>query len=131
MSKFAEYVQTKGLTAEKIFYSSARLERHRVEDRKLRVQRRKLRRSGQGAKSEGYAEAGLAKPRSGRGVSRQRIDAALAGQPLPSMVRAKLVRAVAAMVGHLGGAPTFAELFGDVQSHHAGVAQAAAPGQAA
>jgi hypothetical protein len=71
-----------GLTADKIFYSSDRLERHRVEDRRLRVKRQELRRSGQGAKANGYAEAGLAKPRSGRGVSRQRIDAALAGQPM-------------------------------------------------
>ena len=129
MSKFAEYVQAKNLTVDKIFYSSQRLERHRVEDRKLRVQREELRRSGQGNK---YAEAGVAKPRSGRGVSRQRIVAALAGEPLTSTVRAKLTRAVVALAAQSSGEPpTAALLFGDVQSRHGVATAAAPPGQAA
>jgi hypothetical protein len=129
MNQFAEYVHAKNLTVDKIFYSSARLERHRVGDRKLRVRREELRRSGKGSS---YAEAGVAKPRSGRGVSRQRIEAALAGQPLTSTVRAKLTRAVAALAGQSGGElPTSAQLFGDVQSRHGGATAAATPGQAA
>ena len=46
-----------------------------------------LRRSGKGS---GYADAGIAEPRSGRGVSRRHVEAALAGQPLASRFRAKL-----------------------------------------
>jgi hypothetical protein len=115
MSQFGDYVRAKNLTADRIFYSSARIEGHRVEDRKLRVDREELRRKG----STDYAGAGVAKPRSGRGLSRRRIAAALAGQPQAPRVRAKLRRAVAALVERAGSEPpNLAELFGDVHSRH-------------
>ena len=118
MSQFASYVQEMNLSVDKIFYCSARIERHRVEDRNLRVRREALRRQGQG---NGYGDAGVAKPRSGRGVSRQRIEAALAGHPLAPRVRAKLTRAVAALVTRTGGEmPDLRRLFGDVQGRHHG-----------
>jgi hypothetical protein len=116
MSQFATYVQEKNLSVDQIFYSSARIERHRVEDRDLRVRREALRRQGQGS---AYADAGIAKPRSGRGVSRQRIAAALAGEPMAPRVRAKLARAVAALVNRRGvETPDVRQLFGDVRGRH-------------
>ncbi|MCU1277935.1 MAG: hypothetical protein JWM53_1481 [bacterium] len=124
MSQFAEYVQVKNLTVDSIFYCSARIEGHRVEDRKLRLGREQLRRKGSGSD---YAGAGLPKPRSGRGLSRKRIAAAIAGQPLAPRVRAKLRRAVAALVERSGGEPPdLTQLFGDVHSRHGGAAPAAA-----
>ncbi len=130
MSQFKQYVEANSLSVERIFYSSARLERHGVADRTLRVQREGLRRDGKGG--AGYAEAGVGKPRSGRGVSRQRIEAALAGQPLSAKVRAKLARAVGALVAQKGGAaPTLGELFGDVHARHGAAAASAPSGEAA
>jgi hypothetical protein len=118
MSRFADYVQSKNLSVDRIFHCSARIERHRAEDRKLRLRREELRRSGKG---NGYAEAGIGKPRSGRGVNRQHIEAAVAGQPLSSHLRAKLGRALAALAAIDGAAPPeLHELFGDVQSHRHG-----------
>ncbi len=129
MSQFAEYVQSKNLSVERIFHCSARIERHRAEDWKLRLRREALRRSGKG---NGYAEAGIAKPRSGRGVNRQHIDAAIVGQPLSSHLRAKLGRALAALAAIDGAAPPeLRELFGDVQSHHHDSTPAVAAGVSA
>jgi hypothetical protein len=116
MSEFAKYVQSKNLTVERIFHCSARIEGHSVADRNLRVQREGLRRDGKGGK---YADAGVAKPRSGRGVSRQRIEAALAGQPLAARVRGKLVRALAALGAASADELDVRKLFGDVHARHA------------
>jgi hypothetical protein len=126
MSQFATYVQSKGLSLDQIFHCSARIERHRVEDRQLRVQRQELRRAGKPNRDDDDQPI-VAKPRSGRGVSRRRIADAWAGQPLTPRVRAKLARAVATLLASSSGEPVDARLlFGDVPSHHHQSAQSAA-----
>jgi hypothetical protein len=58
---------------------------------------------------------GLGKPRSGRGLSAQQLEAARADKPLSPRVRSKLVRAVNALLAKGGAAAVDAKaLFGDV-----------------
>jgi hypothetical protein len=121
MSQFSQFVQSQNLSIDHIFYCSARIERHRVSDRQLRLQREERRRAGQAVATD------VGKPRSGRGVSRQRIEAALSGQALPPRVRAKLTRAVATLAARKGAAaPDVRQLFGDAQTRHGGAAPVAA-----
>jgi len=112
MSRFAETIQAKSISPEQILRWSVRNEQHRAEDRAMRLRREELRRAG---KPNGYAEAGIAKPRSGRPLSRWLVEAALAGRPLTPRVRTKLRRAITALAGEV----SFEQLFGDVGTRRA------------
>ncbi|HEX8536582.1 MAG TPA: hypothetical protein VF664_03905, partial [Cystobacter sp.] len=74
-----------------------------------------------------YAELGIGKPKSGRGVSEQQVHAALEDKPLPPKVRGKLVRAVNAVLSKKGGsAVTFQALFGEVAAQKGAAVKAKA-----
>ncbi|WP_224361813.1 hypothetical protein [Hyalangium versicolor] len=120
MGSFQQFLNDKQIDTKALTRLSAQLEAHSEEDAGL-VHKRWAKRHDKDTQAKSYAELGIAKPRSGRGVSAQQLRAALADQPLPPRVRGKIVRAVNAVLAKEGGKPvTHATLFGDVR-HRQGV----------
>ncbi len=114
MGQFSDFVSQSGLDANKILRASERLERVRDEDRELMRRRAEKRRRNAG---QSYADAGLAKPRSGRPLRPGHVAAVMADRPVPGPVRTKVVRAVNALLQKKGGeAVTAPKLFGSVPS---------------
>src|SRR5438045_2867354 len=112
MSTFSVFLEQKKITPPMILRASARLEAPGKEGRTLLRNRAAKRRT---QPPQSYADAGLAKPESGRGRGAAHIRAALSDQPLPRKVRAKLVRAIAALLEKKGGGPVDPKaLFGEV-----------------
>ncbi len=107
MGAFAEFMQKHGIKPEALARVSARLERGAEADEAARTARAAAR-----AEKKSYTELNIAKPASGRGVSLVKIKAAMADQPLPRRVRAKLLRA--ARKASKGEAVEAKELFGEV-----------------
>ena len=110
MGTFSQFIESKKITAPQIVRVSARLEASTIEGRKLSTGRATKRRN-EAAKS--YADANLAKPPAGRGVGLHQVNAAVADKELPRKVRAKLVRAVTALVAKSGGTVDTKTLFGE------------------
>jgi len=116
MGTFKQFLDEQKLEPRTLVRLSSQLEARSETDRELSKQRSDKRRDKE-QQNKPYAELGIAKPRSGRGVSEQQVSAALADEPLSPKVRGKLVRAVSAAVGKKGGAEvTFQSLFGEVKA---------------
>jgi hypothetical protein len=114
MGTFKQFLDEKQLTPETLVRLSSQLEFRAEDDRKLAKQRSDKRRDKEN-QGKPYAELGIGKPRSGRGVSVQQVNAALADQPLPPKVRGKLVRVVNAVLSKKGGGTVDSKaLFGEV-----------------
>jgi hypothetical protein len=114
MGTFKQFMDEKQLTPETLVRLSSQLE-FRAEDDRLLAKQRSDRRRDKEKQGKPYAELGIGKPKSGRGVSVQQVNAALADQPLPPKVRGKLVRAVNAVLSKKGGGTVdFKALFGEV-----------------
>lgn len=114
MGTFKQFLDEKQLKPETLVRLSNQLEARAEDDRKLALQRSGKRRDKEN-QGKPYAELGIGKPKSGRGVSVQQVTAALEDQPLPPKVRGKLVRAVNAVLSKKGGQPVdFKALFGEV-----------------
>jgi hypothetical protein len=112
MGVFAEFLQRHGIETVRLQRRSDRVEATRPEDRALALRRAELREPG---KTPDYVEAGLDKPRSGRGVGQGHVVAALEDRPLPRLVRAKLTRAVNSLLAERDQPPVDATaLFGDI-----------------
>lgn len=91
-SKMEAFLKEKKIDPRRVLAASAKLEKLRPEDRKLRLQRRIASKSEDGAKKkEGEAQA---KPRSGRPVTDRALAAALAGKPLSGPAKTRILRAV-------------------------------------
>ncbi len=126
MGTFKQFLDAQQLEPKTLVRLSSQLEARANEDRVLARQRSDKRRDKE-RQTKPYAELGIGKPRSGRGVSVQQVQAALEDRPLPVKVRGKLVRAVNAGVGKKGGAAvTFQSLFGDVAAQKGTSAKAKA-----
>lgn len=124
MGTFKQFLDEKQLKPETLVRLSSQLEARAEDDRKLAKQRSDKRRDKE-KQGKPYAELGLGKPKSGRGVSVQQVTAALEDQPLPPKVRGKLVRAVNAVLSKKGGQPVdFKALFGDVAVRKGAAAKA-------
>jgi hypothetical protein len=90
MSMLSDFLKEQGISKEAVFSASRALEHHDVETRALMTQRAAARRA-----KKTYAELNLAKPSSrGRGLSMASIEKAIAGTPVPRLVRQKITRAV-------------------------------------
>lgn len=114
MGTFKQFLDEKQLKPETLVRLSGQLEARAEDDRKLAKQRSDKRRDNE-KKTKPYAELGIGKPKSGRGVSVQQVTAALEDKPLPPKVRGKLVRAVNAVLSKKGGQPVDSQaLFGEV-----------------
>ncbi|MBM4247290.1 MAG: hypothetical protein FJ148_26470 [Deltaproteobacteria bacterium] len=105
MAGLHETLNSHGISEEELLRRSTRLERWLPEDRALSLARARLRKSGE----RGYAVAALPKPRTGRGIGRKHLRAALAGSRIPRIPRAKLERALADALRHRGVTDTRAE----------------------
>jgi hypothetical protein len=115
MGTFQQFLSDKKIDTAVLARRSAQLEARSEEDRTLALKRSAKRRDKE-AQAKPYAELGIGKPKSGRGVSAQQLQAALTDQPLPPRVRGKIVRAVNALLTKRGDAPvTPAALFGDIK----------------
>jgi hypothetical protein len=90
MAPLAQVLQSNGIRPKALLRVSQQLEAATDEDAKLLAARAAKREKKDGS----YADAGIAKPHSGRGVSERSLAAALAGQAVPQRVRGKLLRAV-------------------------------------
>ncbi len=115
MGTFQQFLNDKKIDTAGLVRLSAQLEARADEDRAMALKRSAKRRD-KDTQGKSYAELGIGKPKSGRGVSAQQLKAALADQPLPPRVRGKIVRAVNALLSKQGGeliAP--AALFGDTK----------------
>jgi len=88
-SKFADFLKAQKIDPRRISAASYRLERLTPEDRAKRLKRRQ---------SKGTTPAEGApkpeKPRSGRPVTEQLMDRALAGKPVPAPAKTRLLRAL-------------------------------------
>ncbi|WP_375766020.1 hypothetical protein NR798_30525 [Archangium gephyra] len=114
MGTFKQFLDEKQLNPETLVRLSGQLEARAEDDRKLAKQRSDKRRDKE-AQTKPYAELGIGKPKSGRGVSVQQVTAALEDKPLPPKVRGKLVRAVNAVLSKKGGQRVDSQaLFGEV-----------------
>lgn len=89
-TKFSEFLATNKIDPRRIRAASFELERLRPEDRATRLKKR-LARGSESKPAEGEAPT---KPRSGRPVTRQVLERALAGQPVSGPGKTRLVRAV-------------------------------------
>ncbi|HZI15498.1 MAG TPA: hypothetical protein VE153_34320 [Myxococcus sp.] len=114
MGTFQQFLSEKQIRTDTLLRLSRQLEAHSSDDRALSRKRAGKRRD-KDTQGKSYADLSLGKPRSGRGVSAQQVQAALGDQPLPPRVRGKLVRAVNAVLTKAGGGAVDARaLFGDV-----------------
>lgn len=95
MSTLKTFIDGKGITTQAIAITSRRLEAFGDNDWTLRDQRAAKRRNEPEKK---YAEANLAKPKSGRGVSLKVVEQAAAGKPVTRKSRAKILAAVNALL---------------------------------
>jgi hypothetical protein len=112
MGTFSQFLDEKKITPQMIVRISARLEASGKDGRKLLVSRAVKRRTDA---QKSYADAGLAKPPTDRGVSVSHIKQAVEDLPLPRKVRTKMVRALTALTAKKGGAALDAKaVFGEV-----------------
>ncbi|MFN0063940.1 MAG: hypothetical protein ACKVPX_15645 [Myxococcaceae bacterium] len=123
MGTFKSFIEAQKLSVDAIAQTSSRLEASSGEGRALATKRHAKRRT---EAQKSYADAGLAKPPTGRGISARHVQAAIADEPLPRKVRTKLVRAVAELAKKKGGEVTHALLFGEIKVKAGKKAEAAA-----
>ena len=118
MPALEEILRRDGISEDELLRISKRLEEWTPDDRRLAgVRARHRRLPGHAA----YEDVGLAKPRSGRGIGRKHLRAALAGRPIPRVPRAKLARAVAAAVRRRDARATTAAILAGIPGRAAGL----------
>ncbi|MCK8496724.1 hypothetical protein [Myxococcus fulvus] len=113
MGTFQQFLTEKQIASDALLRLSHQLEAQGSDGRALARKRTSKRRDKE-TQGKSYTELSLAKPKSGRGVSSQQLQAALEDKPLPRKVRGKLVRAINAVLSKKGGAAVDSKaLFGD------------------
>ncbi|MCE9667214.1 hypothetical protein LY474_05240 [Myxococcus stipitatus] len=113
MGAFQQFLNEKHITPATVLRLSRQLEA-RGGEHHLLSRKRATKRRDKETQGKSYTELGLSKPPSGRGVSAQQLEAALADQPLTRKVRGKLVRAINAVLSKQGGGAVDSKaLFGD------------------
>ena len=88
-TKFETFLSDNKIDPRRVLSASRQIERLRPEDRRIRTQLAKARRSEDGKRPEG-----LAKPRSGRPVNPKTLSDALSGAKLSGAARTRVLRAV-------------------------------------
>ncbi len=100
MGQLKTFVDSKGITAAQIAATSKRIEASDSGSRTLLVKRAAKRRDKDQAAKK-YAELDLAKPgTTGRGISQKQVEGALAEKEVSRKARAKILRAVNAILAH-------------------------------
>ncbi len=95
MGTLKTFIDSKGITSKAIAVASRRVEAGGNEARSAQSARTKKRRL---TKEKSYTELNLAKPKSDRALSQSQVDGAVNDKPLPKKVRAKVLRAVNAVL---------------------------------
>jgi len=95
MGTLKTFIDSKGITSKAIAIASHRVEAGGNEARSAQSARTKKRRL---TKEKSYTELNLAKPKSDRALSQSQVDGAVNDKPLPKKVRAKVLRAVNAVL---------------------------------
>ena len=91
-TKIQDFLTEKKIDPRRILAASAEIERLRLEDRKIRLAKRAHRKSEDAAKKkEGLAAQ---KPRSGRPVKQEAINAAFAGKQISGPQKTRILRAL-------------------------------------
>ena len=112
MGTFSAFLEEKKITPPMIARVSARLEEGGKEGRASLEQRRVKRRK---EPTKSYADASLAKPPSGRGITVKQIQAAMKDVQLTRKARTKIMRAVGAILSKKGGGQIdHKTLFGEI-----------------
>jgi hypothetical protein len=96
MSKLSDYLQKNKIDARRVAAASQDIEQLRPEDRAVALARAEAKAGG----SDAVKELAAKTRRAGRKLSRPELDRALNGQPLTRRGRARLVRAVNAVLKH-------------------------------
>ncbi len=124
MGTFQQFLADKQIDTTTLARLSAQLESHSDEDRVL-ARKRWAKRRDKDTQARSYTELNIGKPKSGRGVSEQQLQAALRDLPLPPRVRAKITRAVNALLTKDGAEPVAsAALFGEIKPRFGAKAKA-------
>jgi hypothetical protein len=106
MSKLGDYLKKHKIDPRRVASASKELEALQPEDRVIRLARKEA------ATDESKKELAAKKRRSGRSLSRPTMNKALAGGKLTRKARARVVRAVNAVLSHKSKATaTHADLF--------------------
>jgi hypothetical protein len=125
MSKFAEVVKEWGVSAEQIVAASKRNEVRSAEDTLTAIARRNAVKGG-----KKLVEAGIKKPRLGRGITVKAVEQAIAGAPQSRIVRGKIVRAFKVLAKlKKKTAPNAIELFGEAKRKKGKAPVSKKPGQ--
>ena len=95
MGTLKTFIDSKGITPKAIFVASRRIEAGGNEARWVQSNRTKKRRLKM---EKSYAELGFNKPKSDRPLSDAQIASAVSDKPLPKKVRAKVLRAINALL---------------------------------
>lgn len=114
MGAFADVLKQHGIATPQLVAKSNEVEALQDEDLALVAKRAEKRAK---TPDQGYDKLGIAKPRTGRGVTKLQVEAALADKPIPRRARAKALRAVNAMLKAKGkDAVDIKTLFAKVES---------------
>ncbi len=91
-TKFESFLKDKKIDPRRVIAASSKLEKLRPEDRSIRLDKRRARKSEDGGKKkEGEAPK---KPRTGRPVTDRAVAAALIGKPLSGPQKTRILRAI-------------------------------------
>jgi hypothetical protein len=93
MSKLSDYLKKHKIDARRVIAASKKLEQLQPEDRIIRLARERAK-----AGDEPSKETAAKKRRSGRAVTKPTMDRAILGKPLTRRARARMVRAVNAVL---------------------------------
>jgi hypothetical protein len=108
MSALGTFLESKKIKPEALRYMSARLEARSAADHALVAARRERK-----AMEKPTGEP-IAKPKTGAGLTKKQLAAALAGQPISRLARAKALRSATAILEKAKQpAPTLKDLFGE------------------
>jgi hypothetical protein len=90
MSKFADFVKDKKIDPRRVIAASYKLERLHVEDRAIRLAKRKAKKS----EEKKDPNAVPVKPKSGRPVTEPALAAMIAGKPVSGPQKTRVLRAI-------------------------------------
>jgi len=93
-SKFAEFLDKNKIDPRRVLAASRKLETLQPEDRAARLKKRQAKKGDAPAAAAAASEEKPKKPRSGRPVTRQALEAAKNGKAIAGPAKTRIVRAV-------------------------------------
>ncbi len=112
MAKLGDYLTNNKIDTRRVLVASKDLETVRPEDRKVHAAKKLLKNPEDSPKKEAAKAFATTKPRSGHPVTTPSLERALAGKPVSAATRARIARAVNAVLAQKKKpAATAADLF--------------------